>query len=126
MGGCGSVWGRCVSDPAAASCMPRNAALRLDRNAQLSLYSLRTLGLVRCSGFWGLIFLLPVAAFAGERAAAASDSYDVVLHSQSLVGLPLDGGGSGGNPGLSADAVTHLLYVFLYLASRGWRLDLLC
>ncbi len=42
------------------------------------------------------------------------------------VGLPLDGGGSGGNPGLSADAVTHLLYVFLYLSSRGWRLDLLC
>jgi hypothetical protein len=41
-------------------------------------------------------------------------------------GLALDGGGSGGNPGLSADAVTHLLDVFLYLASRGWRLDLLC
>lgn len=41
-------------------------------------------------------------------------------------GLPLDGGGSGGNPGLSADAVTHLLDVFLCLASRGWRLDLLC
>ena len=41
-------------------------------------------------------------------------------------GLPLDGGGSGGNPGLSADAVTHLVDVFLYLASRGWRLDLLC
>lgn len=40
--------------------------------------------LVRYSGFLGLIFLLPVAAFAGERAAAASDSYDVVLHSQSL------------------------------------------
>ncbi len=41
-------------------------------------------------------------------------------------GLPLDGGGSGGNPGLSADAVTHFLYVSLYLASRGWRLNLLC
>jgi hypothetical protein len=43
-----------------------------------------------------------------------------------VAGLPLDGGGSGGNPGLSADAVAHLLYVFLYLASRGSRLDLLC
>jgi putative transposase len=31
--------------------------------------------------------------------------------------LPLDGGGSAGNPGLSADAVTHLLYVFLYQPS---------
>jgi hypothetical protein len=30
-------------------------------------------------------------------------------------GLPLDGGGSGGNPGLSADAVTHLLDVFVEL-----------
>ena len=41
-------------------------------------------------------------------------------------GLPLDGGGSGGNRGLSADAVSHFLYVFLYLGSRGWRLNLLC
>jgi hypothetical protein len=42
-----------------------------------------------------------------------------------VAGLPLDGGGSVGNPGLCADVVTHLLYVFLYLSSRGWRLDLL-
>ena len=40
-------------------------------------------------------------------------------------GLTLDGGESGGSPVLSADAVTHFLYVFLHLASRGWRLDLL-
>jgi hypothetical protein len=37
-----------------------------------------------------------------------------------------DGGGRAGNPGLSADAVTRFLYVFLYLASRGWRLNPLC
>jgi hypothetical protein len=43
-----------------------------------------------------------------------------------VAGLPLDGCGSGGKPGLSADAVIHLLYVFLYLSSREWRLDLLC
>ena len=42
------------------------------------------LRLVRFSGFLGLILLLPFAAFAGERAAGAKDTYDVVLHSQSL------------------------------------------
>jgi hypothetical protein len=41
-------------------------------------------GFVRRLALFSLIFLLPVAAFAGESAAAASDSYDVVLHSQSL------------------------------------------
>jgi hypothetical protein len=34
-------------------------------------------------------------------------------------GLPLDGGASGGNPGLSADAVTFCLRVLMYLASCG-------
>jgi hypothetical protein len=41
-------------------------------------------------------------------------------------GLTLDGGESGGNPGLSADVVTLSLRVFMHLASRGWRLDLRC
>src|SRR3989442_5176738 len=41
-------------------------------------------------------------------------------------GLTLDGGESGGNPALSADAVALCLRVFMHLASRGWRPDLLC
>lgn len=41
-------------------------------------------------------------------------------------GLPLDGGRSGGNRRLSANAVAYILNLFLHLASYGWRLDLLC
>jgi hypothetical protein len=64
------------------------------------------------------------AFMAEENPEAKARSWATV--GSRVAGLPLDGGGSGGNLGLSADAVTHLLYVFLYLASRGWRLDLLC
>jgi hypothetical protein len=39
---------------------------------------------IRFSTFFGLILVLSHAAFGGERAAGGSDSYDVVLHSQSL------------------------------------------
>jgi len=41
-------------------------------------------------------------------------------------GVTLDGGKSGGNPALSADAVALCLRVFMHLAWRGWRLDPLC
>jgi hypothetical protein len=46
----------------------------------------------------------------------AEENPEANLRSRAIVGsriagLPLDGGGSVGNPGLSADAVTHLLYV---------------
>jgi hypothetical protein len=39
---------------------------------------------IRFSTFFGLILVLSHAAFGSERAAGGSDSYDVVLHSQSL------------------------------------------
>ena len=38
--------------------------------------------------------------------------------------MTLDGGESGGNPALSADAVAFCLHVFMYLAGRGRSLDL--
>jgi hypothetical protein len=41
-------------------------------------------------------------------------------------GVTLDGGKSGGNPALSADAVALWPRAFMHLASLGWRLDLLC
>jgi len=39
---------------------------------------------IRFSPFFGLVLVLSLAAFGSERAVGASDSYDVVLHSQSL------------------------------------------
>ncbi len=37
--------------------------------------------------------------------------------------MTLDGGESGGHPGLSADAMAFCLRVFMHLASCGRRLD---
>jgi hypothetical protein len=65
------------------------------------------------------------------HASHGGDTFEAETQSRATVGsrgagLPLDGGGSGGNRGLSADAVTDFLHVFLRLASRGWQLNLLC
>jgi hypothetical protein len=48
------------------------------------MYSLRMFGFVRRLALLGLILPLPIGSLAGECAADAMDSYDVLLHSQSL------------------------------------------
>lgn len=48
------------------------------------MYSLRMFGFVRRLALFSFIFALPIGPLTGECAADAKDSYDVLLHSQSL------------------------------------------